>query len=230
MCDQHTTNWGCLQPCKKYFFLVWGDAGLRRASAGPGPRARVLRGIFPPLMLSQSGSNGGVAPARSAPSIIINNNAAKRGKFVCHFRATGEQTLGCGPGGGGHQLRSGGGVVCCSAGAVGLRQIDHAAPDCRAGIGFLRPGTDRRYRCNRDAAVEAPHFHGVPVLCAVSAPVGGGKHPVRTEGAQSRSRRTAPAPRENGRNAGPRAVARTQTVTTFRRSAAARRPRARHHR
>jgi hypothetical protein len=28
MCNQHTTNWGEVQPCKKYFFVVFAGANI----------------------------------------------------------------------------------------------------------------------------------------------------------------------------------------------------------
>ena len=48
MCDQHTTNCGGLQPCKKYFFVVFTGANfaLGRVHYGPG-FGLVFGGIFP---------------------------------------------------------------------------------------------------------------------------------------------------------------------------------------
>jgi len=60
MCHQHTTNWADVQPCKKYFFVVF--AGLDFADARPPENlvsSRVLDLIRPIL-------NGFLA-ARPAP-------------------------------------------------------------------------------------------------------------------------------------------------------------------
>ena len=48
MCDQHTTNCGGLQPCKKYFFVVFTGAkiAIGRLRRGPG-FGLVLDRIYP---------------------------------------------------------------------------------------------------------------------------------------------------------------------------------------
>ena len=75
--------------------------------------------------------------------------------------------------------------------SVGLRKVDPAAHDRRAGEHHQRPNQDRRQGGQRPGAEGARHRHGVPELRALSADDGCAEHGLcARDGRTSRSRRS----------------------------------------
>ena len=74
------------------------------------------------------------------------------------------------------------GRVLRAARPIRLRQVDDAAHDCRAGGGDGRLDLHQRRQRHQAAPGQAPHRHGVPVLCALSASDGAPEHRVLAVG------------------------------------------------
>ena len=84
-----------------------------------------------------------------------------------------------------------GGDFTVLLGPSGCGQVHDPAPDCRAGEPDGGANPYRRARCDRRAPGGPRSFHGVSVLCALPAPDGGGKYPLRSEGPPGCQRRSA---------------------------------------
>ena len=117
-----------------------------------------------------------------------------------------------------------------AAGSLGLRQDHLPAHRRRTGDGERGAGGNRRARRDASAAGRARRRHGVPILRAVPASVGGREHSVRPEGATRGAGGAGAAAGPRGGDAGHRRVAGPQAVAGVRRPAAARGAGPRHRR
>ena len=111
---------------------------------------------------------------------------------------------------------------------VGLRQVDAAAPDRRAGGHHQRHDEDRRRGGERRAALEARHRDGVPVLRALPAHDRLQQHGLRHEARARQQGGDRQAGARGGRHPAARPLSRPPAEGAFRRPAPARRDRPRH--